>query len=132
MQKLQPTSKAVGPTILPAAAPPRRGLLTAAIWIVSIAALAAGGLLASLFVMMPVSLDIGEMVAAGADPWRDAAYAAIAYCGLFGASAVALALWHRARRRTAAGIMAWAAWAITAAEVVFVAWGGAAVMRDWF
>lgn len=112
------------------AGPPRGGrrLLTAAIWTASLAALVVGGALASLFVMMPVSLDLGEMFAAGAGPWRDAAVATLAFCGLLGASAVALLLWHRARGQAGATI----AWAITAGEVALVAWGCAVVMRDWF
>ena len=122
-------SHPLSPTAGPAASPSRRGLLTLALWTASLAALAAGGLIASLFVMMPVSLDLGEMVAAGTDPWRDAAYAALSFCVLFVASAAALALWHGSRGRTTAAL---AAWAITAVELIAVALAGAVVMRDWF
>ena len=113
----------------PVPAPRLRSLPTIAIWTLSLVTLAIGGVLASLFVMMPVSLDVGEMVAGGVDPWRDAAYAALAYCGLFGASAGALVLWHRRRGHTAARL---AAWAIAAAAVAAVAFAGALVLRDWF
>ncbi len=102
-----------------------RPILTAAIWAISIGCLLVAGGIAVLFAMMPVSLDIGEMINAGAEPWRDAAIAVAAFVGFALASALSLRLWHGMRFRALA-------WTIALAEAALAAWSSAVVMREYF
>ncbi len=93
--------------------PPRP--LTVGVWVVALAALGAGGLLASGFALMAASLDPAEIVAAGAEPWTNAAMAVGAFSLLVVATVLGLLSWHSSRFR-AVGL------AITAAEAGAVAW----------
>ena len=102
-----------------------RSFLTAAFWTVSIACVILAGTLATIFVFMPVSLDPGEMITAGVEPWQDAAIAIGAFLLLLVATAVSLRLWHTARFKVIALLLA-------AADVAAVCWSGALVYRDYF
>lgn len=97
---------------------------TFAIWAASLAVLLLGGTLATPFVMMPLSLDFGDLLAGGAEPWREAAYAGGAFTVLAIAVVLGLWLWHRGRL--------FAAWTFAAGEAVAVGWCGWVVYRDFF
>lgn len=100
-------------------------LLTAAIWTLSLLGLAVGGLIATEFVLIPVSLDIGEVVAGGMGPWRDAAEAAALFAVLLVATAVSLRLWHGTRFKALA-------WLLLLLELAGVGWSSVVVYRDYF
>lgn len=97
---------------------------TFAVWAVSLSCLLAGGLLATPFMMMPVSLDFGEMLAGGAEPWREAAYAIGAFTALAIAVVLGLWCWYRGRLSVA--------WIFAAGETLAVGWCGWMVYRDFF
>ena len=99
--------------------------LTAASWTLSLLGLAVGGLVATEFVLIPVSLDIGEVVTGGIEPWRDAAEAAALFAALLVATAVSLRLWHSAHFKMLA-------WLMTAVELAGVGWASFVVYRDYF
>ena len=105
--------------------PRRWQILTAAIWAVSLTYLVVAGLVAAEFVLMPVSLDMSELLTAGSQPWRDAAIAAVAFTALLVLAAISLRLWHTVRFRTIA-------WALTLLDLVAVGWFGYVVLRDYF
>ncbi len=100
-------------------------LLTAAIWIISLLSLTVAGLIATELVLIPASIDIGEIVTGGTGPWLDAAYAAGLFVALLVATAVSLRLWYSARFK---GL----AWLLTAAEVACVGWSSFVLYRDYF
>lgn len=102
-----------------------RSLLTIGVWSASTLSLLVGGLIAIEFVLLPTSLDIGEMVAGGSEPWIDALEAAFGFCGLLAASVAGLWLWHTVRFRMV-GL------ALVLAEVAAVAVVGARVYSDYF
>ncbi len=98
---------------------------TVMIWAVSLLTLAAAAAITTLFVMMPVSLDVGEMISAGAEPWQDALVAAASFTALLIVTALSLRLWHTVRFKPLALMF-------TAAEIASVGWTGFVVYRDYF
>ncbi len=102
-----------------------RTLLTAGFWTVSVACVVLAGALAAVFVFMPISLDPGEMITAGIEPWQDAAVAAGAFLLLLVAAAVSLRLWHTVRFKPVALVL-------VAAEIAAVCWSTALVYHDYF
>lgn len=99
-------------------------ILTVAIWTVSLGCILVAGAVALEFVLMPVSLDFGEILAAGSEPWRDAALAAGGFTALLVTAAVGLRLWHTARFKLLA-------WVLTGAELAAVSWIGALIYREY-
>ena len=102
-----------------------RTLVTALVWTISLVCLAIGGTLATIFVFMPVSLDPGEMIAAGVGPWRDAAISVGAFVALLIAAVISLRLWHTARFKPIALLL-------TLGEIVAVCWSSVMVYNDYF
>ena len=102
-----------------------RPILTVTIWSVSLLCLAVAGVVATEVALIPVSLDVGDMVTAGVEPWQDALVAAALFAGLLAVTALSLRLWHSVRFKALAVVL-------TAAEVAAVGWSGFIVYRDYF
>lgn len=96
-----------------------------AMWLVSGAVLGVAGVIAVLFVTMATAMDPSEMLAAGIEPWTDAAYAAGGFVGLSLVTAVALSLWHT-RRFWLVGVL------LTALDIGAVAWVSLWMAREYF
>lgn len=94
-------------------------------WIFALGLLCMAGLLAGGIVLIPLSLDPGEIILAGADPWTEAAEAAGAFAVAAGMTALSLRLWHSARFRAAALLL-------TLVQLGAVAWACRIFYTDYF
>jgi hypothetical protein len=102
-----------------------RKILTACIWIVALASLVVGGLIATMFMLIATSLDPTDIVTAGVEPWTDALDAGLAFVALVVATALGLFLWHSARFKFA-GLLT------TLAVAACVAWTSVQVYHEYF
>ena len=98
---------------------------TAAFWALALATLGTAGLLTGSFVLMALSLDPGEIVLAGAEPWTNAAEAVAAFAALAVTTALSLRLWHSDRWRGVSLLM-------TLAGLGIVAWACRSFYTDYF
>lgn len=99
-------------------------LSTICIWVVALLSIAVAGLLAFVFVSIPLSLDPIEVGTAGSEPWVNALYAALGFAAVLVVSATGLRLWHMTRLRLALALMV--------AEVALVAWACGRVYHEYF
>ena len=79
--------------------------LTAALWTLCAVATLVAGAISGLTAMMAMSLDWGETVAAGAEPWVNALVAAGEFVGVAAASVLGMVLWHTRRFKIAALVL---------------------------
>ncbi len=98
---------------------------TAVFWAVALATLGIAGLLTAGFVLMALSLDPGEIILAGSEPWTNAAAALVAFAVLAGTTALSLRLWHSDRLR-GIGLL------LTLAQMGAVAWACRSFYADYF
>ncbi len=102
-----------------------RTTLNAAIWAATLLCLIVGGLIATILVIMPTSLDPTEMIEGGTEPWWTALYAAMAFVGLVVAAVLGLACWHSARLKPLGVVL-------TLAQIVAVVWAAGRVYVEYF
>ena len=102
-----------------------RSAATIAFWLVSLAVVFVGALIASAFVMMATSMGPTDLVTDGPDTWIEAAEVCLAFLGLLAWALIALRLWHSVRFKLPALLLA-------AIEVAAVGWACLRVYTDYF
>ncbi len=98
--------------------------LTAILWTTVVVVTLVSVAIAVLTALMAMSLDWGEAVTAGAEPWVAALIAGGEFVGIGGASALGIVLWHTRRFKVAALML------IVVAALV-TAWLGVAFVREY-
>ncbi len=88
--------------------------LTAILWTAAVVVTLVSGAIAVLTVMMAMSLDWGETVTAGAEPWVNALVAGAEFVGIAGASVVGMVAWHTRRFKVLALLLVFGAALVTA------------------
>lgn len=76
--------------------------LSAVLWTLAVAASLIAGGIATLVVVMAFSLDWGETVMAGVEPWIAGLVAVAEFVGVAAASTLGMVLWHTRRFKVAA------------------------------
>lgn len=102
-----------------------RTLGTLGVWAVALLSIAVAGLLAFVFVSIPLSMDPTDVITAGSEPWATALYAAVGFAAVLVVGAVGLRLWHTARLKPAA-------LAVIAADAAIVAWACVWAYQEYF
>ncbi len=98
--------------------------LTAGLWTLCVVASLVAGAIAGLTALMAMSLDWGEAVTAGTEPWVAALIAGGEFVGIAGASALGIVLWHTRRFKVAALVL-------IAVATLVTAWLGVAFIREY-
>lgn len=88
--------------------------LTAVLWTLAVAASLVAGGIATLVVVMAFSLDWGETVMAGTEPWIAGLVAVAEFLGIAAASTLGMVLWHTQRFKLAALVLVIGAALLTA------------------
>ena len=88
--------------------------LSAVLWTLSVVATLLAAAIAGMTALMAMSLDWGEAVTAGAEPWVNAAIAAAEFVGIAGASVLGMVAWHTRRFKALALVLVVGATLLTA------------------
>ncbi len=88
--------------------------LTAILWTLSVVATLVAAAIGGLTAAMVMSLDWGETIAAGSEPWVNALVAGGEFVGIALASVLGMVLWHTRRFKVAALVLVFGAAVVTA------------------
>ena len=98
--------------------------LSATLWTLSVVATLVAAAIAGMTALMAVSLDFGEAVAVGAEPWMNAAVAIAEFLAIAAANGLGMLAWH-SRRFKPAGVV------LVALATLLTAWLGVRFVGEY-
>ena len=98
--------------------------LTAVLYTAVVVATLVAAAIAGLTVLMAMSLDWGETVTAGTEPWIAVLVTASEFVGIAAASVLGIVLWHTQRFKTVALVL-------IAVATLVTAWLGISFIREY-